>query len=118
MGGSLSSLMGDIHALMNHQVHEALEKTPSNHKPSIFYRYVNDCFAVFDSLDSIEILCNSLNEIRPNIKFATEIQNNKCINFLDVKKLKCLGSSAYVKYWMKFRTTANRFKIAFSVNRP
>ena len=52
--------------------------------PSIFYRYVDDCFAVFDSLDSIKIFRDSLNEVHPNIKFTTEIQNNKCINFLDV----------------------------------
>ena len=45
---------------------------------------MDDCFAVFDSLDSIKILCDSLNEVHPNVKFTTEIQNNKCINFLDV----------------------------------
>ena len=38
----------------------------------------------FDSLDSIKIFCDSLNEVHPNIRFTTEIQNNKCINFLDV----------------------------------
>ena len=82
MGGSLSCLMADV--LMNHLVDKALSRTLSNHKPSIFYRYVNDCFAVFDSLDFIKIFCNSLNELHPNLKFTTEIQNNKCINFLDV----------------------------------
>ena len=82
MGGSLSCLMADV--LMNHLVDKALSRTLSNHKPSIFYRYVDDCFAVFDSLDSIKIFCDSLNEVYPNIKFTTEIQNNKCINFLDV----------------------------------
>ena len=82
MGGSLSCLMADV--LMNHLVDKALSRTLSNHKPSIFYRYVDDCFAVFDSLDSIKIFCDSLNEVHPNIKFTTEIQNNKCINFLDV----------------------------------
>ena len=45
---------------------------------------MDDCFAVFDILDSIKIFCDSLNEVHPNIKFTTEIQNNKCINFLDV----------------------------------
>ena len=63
---------------------EALSRTPSNHKPAIFSRYVDDCFAVFDSLDSIKMFCDSLNEIHPNTKFTTEIQNNKCIKFLDV----------------------------------
>ena len=45
---------------------------------------MDDCFAVFDSLDSIKMFCDSLNEIHPNIKFITEIQNNKCINLMDV----------------------------------
>ena len=45
---------------------------------------MDDFFAVFDSLDSIKIFCDSLYEVHPNIKFTTEIQNNKCINFLDV----------------------------------
>ena len=82
MGGSLSCLLADV--LMNHLVDKALSRTLSNHEPSIFCRYVDDRFAVFDSLDSIKIFCDSLNEVHPNIKFTTEIQNNKCINFLDV----------------------------------
>ena len=82
MGGSLPCLMADV--LMNHLVDKALSRTLSNHKPSILYRYVDDCFTVFDSLDSIKIFCDSLNEVHPNIKFTTEIQNNKCIYFLDV----------------------------------
>ena len=73
-GGSLSCLMADVR--MNHLVDKALSGTLSNHKPSIFYRYVDDCFAVFDSLDSIKIFCDSLNKVHPNIKFTTEIQNN------------------------------------------
>ena len=47
--------MADV--FMNHLVDKALSRTLSNHKPSIFYRYVDDCFAVFDSLDSIKIFC-------------------------------------------------------------
>ena len=45
---------------------------------------MDGCFAAFDCLDSIKIFCDSLNEIHPDIKFTTEIQNNKCIKFLDV----------------------------------
>ena len=45
---------------------------------------MDDCFAVCDSLDSIKIFRDTLNEVHSNIKFTTEIQNNKCINFLDV----------------------------------
>ena len=82
MGRSSSCLTVDV--LMNHLVDKALSRTPSNHKPSIFHRYVNDCFAVFDSLDLNKTFCDSLTEIYPNIKFTTEIQNNKCINFVVV----------------------------------
>ena len=82
MGGSLSCLIAD--GLMNHLVEKALSRTPSNHKPAMFYRYVDDCFAIFHSLDFIKIFCNSLNEIHSNIKFTSENQNYKCINFLDV----------------------------------
>ena len=45
---------------------------------------MDDCFAVFENLDFIKMFCDSLNEVHPNIKFTTEIKNNKCINFLDV----------------------------------
>ena len=56
-----------------------MSRTLSNHKPSIFYRHVDDCFAVSVSLDSIKIFCDSLNEVHPNVKFTTEISNDKCI---------------------------------------
>ena len=69
MGGSLSCLIADV--LMNYLVDKALSRTLSNHKPSIFYRFMDDCFAVFGSLDSIKIFCDSLNEVHPNIKFTT-----------------------------------------------
>ena len=63
--------MADV--LMNHPVDEALSSTPSNSAYAInFYRYVDDCFAVFDSLDSINVFCDSLD----SLNFTTEIQNN------------------------------------------
>ena len=60
MSGSLSCLVADV--FMHHPVNKGLSRTLSNHKPSIFYQYVDDCFAVFDGLDSIKIFCDSLNE--------------------------------------------------------
>ena len=68
MGGSLSCLVADV--LMNNLVDKALSRTPSNHQPSIFYRYADDCFPIFNSLDSIKIFCDSLNEVHSNIKFT------------------------------------------------
>ena len=79
MGGSLSCLMADV--LMNHLVDKALSRTLSNHKPLIFYRYVDDCFAVFDSLDSIKIFCDSLNEEHPNIKFTMKFKITNVLIF-------------------------------------
>ena len=32
----------------------------------------------------MKIFCDSLNEVHPNAMFTIEIQNNKCINFLEV----------------------------------
>ena len=71
LGGSSSCLMADV--LMNHPVDEALSRTPSNRAYAInFYWYLDDCFAVFDSLDSINVFCDSLN----SLKFTIEIKND------------------------------------------
>ena len=66
------------HVLMYHLVDKDLSRKPANHKPLIFLPLgVNDCIAVFDNLDFIKILCDSLNEEHLNIKSTTEISNNK-----------------------------------------
>ena len=46
MVGKASNLFADV--MMNYTVDKAMEITPSQYKPFVFYRYVDDCFGVFN----------------------------------------------------------------------
>ena len=54
--------------------------------PSIWFRYVDDTFSVFDSKDTATAsgFLDFLNSRHPNIKFTTELEENREIPFLDV----------------------------------
>ena len=62
-----------------------LQNCPSELKPVIYRRYVDDIFLLFHSKHRIEKLRNYLNRQHENIKFASEIENEKPISFLDIK---------------------------------
>ena len=47
-----------------------MENTPSQYKPYVFYRYVNDCFSVFYDNESVNEFEKNLNNIHPNIAFT------------------------------------------------
>ena len=51
-------------------------------KPLIFYRCLDEFFGVVETVKLIQKkFCGSFKK-HPNIKFTTEIQNNKCMYFL------------------------------------
>ena len=58
---------------------------PSEFKPVIYRRYVDDAFLLFCSKHHIEKFRNYLNRQHKNIKFTSETENENCISFLDIK---------------------------------
>ena len=62
-----------------------LQNCPSEFKPVIYRRYVDDTFLLFRSKHHIEKFRNYLNRQHKNIKFTSETENENCISFLDIK---------------------------------
>ena len=62
-----------------------LQNCPSEFKPVIYRRYVDDTFLLFRSKHQIEKFRNYLNRQHKNIKFTSETENENSISFLDIK---------------------------------
>ena len=58
--------------------------TNNQFRPSIWLRYVDDTFSLFDSKDTASRFLDFLNSRHPNIKFTMELEENREIPFLDV----------------------------------
>ena len=69
---------------MNYIVDKAMKITPLLYRPFVFYRYVDDCFSVFDDKKSVIEFEKILNSIHPKIAFTTELQSNNRLSFLNV----------------------------------
>ena len=54
-------------------------------RPSIWFRYVDDTFALFDNVASATTFLEYLNTRHPNINFTIEFEENREIPFLDVR---------------------------------
>ena len=54
-------------------------------RPSIWFRYVDDTFSLFDSEATAASFLHFLNTRHPNIKFTMELEENPEIPFLDVR---------------------------------
>ena len=52
--------------------------------PSVYTRYVDDCFLIFNSKKSCNCFFSYLNKIHPNIKFTQEVEENNSLPFPDV----------------------------------
>ena len=62
-----------------------IEKTEEfNVQLDVFFRYVDDCFAVFPDFESVMLFHRKLNQVHSNVKFTYELENNKQLPFLDV----------------------------------
>ena len=61
-----------------------IEKTKKfNVQVDVFFRYVNDCFAVFPDYESIMLFHKNLNQVHNNVKFTCELKLSKQLPFLD-----------------------------------
>ena len=88
-----------------------LEDCPSDFKPYIYRRYVDDTFLMFRDPSHIDHFLEYLNNKHPNIKFTKELENNGSLSFLDVQVMKDyvsgrLETSIYRKknfYWLRLQ---------------
>ena len=77
-----------------------LENCPVEFKPVVYRRFVDDTFLLFRSYEHIEKFRAYLNCQHPNIKFTSEIEENNCMSFLDIKitrELNSFSTSVYRK---------------------
>ena len=79
MGSPIAPAFADI--FMKYKI----EKTKKlNVQPDEFFRYVDDCFAVFPDFESAMSFYRKLNQIHDNVKFTYELENSKQLPFLNV----------------------------------
>ena len=81
MGSPLGPVLANI--FMSHLERNALAKYCGN-LPSVYKRYVDDSFLVFNDYDDCELFLEYRNTLHQNIKFTVEIEDNDCLSFLDV----------------------------------
>ena len=62
-----------------------LQNCPSEFKPFIYRRYIDDTFLLFRLKHHIEKFRNYLNRQHKNIKFTSDAENENSISFLDIK---------------------------------
>ncbi|KAK9890817.1 hypothetical protein WA026_012160 [Henosepilachna vigintioctopunctata] len=82
VGNLLSPLLAEI--LMD-ELENSIQINP-NFKHFVFwYRYVDDIITCFTGTDrSLKNFENFINAVHPNIKFTTEIESDKSIDFLEL----------------------------------
>ena len=81
MEGKASNLFADV--IINYIIDKAMEITPLQYKLFVLYRYVDDCFSIFNDKKSVIEFEKILNSIHTNIAFTTELQSKNRLSFLD-----------------------------------
>ena len=82
-GSSLGPTLANVFLCYHEKIW--LQNCPSEFKPVIYKRYVDDTFLLFRSKHHIEKFQNYLNRQHKNIKFTTETENENSFSFLDIK---------------------------------
>ena len=98
MGSPIGPLLADV--MMNYVIDKAIERTPPDHQPKFFCRYVDDCFATFTNTSSIVVFLRNLNSVHSQIQFTKEVESHNSLAFLDVlieKTYKGIKTSTYHK---------------------
>ena len=85
MGSPLGPTLANVFLCYHEKIW--LQNCPSEFKPVIYRRYVDDTFLLFRSKHHIEKFRNYLNRQykNVNIKFTSETENENSISFLDIK---------------------------------
>ena len=79
----------------------------------IWFRYVDDVFAIIPNNVNIDAFLNSLNNLSHSIKFTTEKEANNCLPFLDVQVMRGNNNRPCFKVYRK-PTHSNLYIHAFS----
>ena len=82
MGGCISPTMANI--FLNHHETEWLNQCPSEFKPILYRRYVDDTFLLFKCQSHVSKFHEYINAKHPRIKFTVENERNNSLPFLDV----------------------------------
>ena len=62
-----------------------LNECPSQFKPVVYKRYVDDIFVLFKSKEHLKLFVNYMNSKHRNIKFSFETEDSNNFSCLDVK---------------------------------
>ena len=83
IGSPLGSTLAKVFLCYHEKIW--LQNCPSEFKPVIYRRYVDDTFLLFRSKHHIEKFRNYLNRQHKNIKFTSETENENSMLFVDIK---------------------------------
>ena len=84
MGSPVSPIVANLY--MEHLEQRALDTAPTEYKPRLWKRYVDDILEIVNK-DSVSLLTDHLNQVDPtdNIKFTFELEKDGSIPFLDTR---------------------------------
>ena len=83
MGSPLGPTLAN--AFLCHYEQIWLSECPSQFKPVVYRRYVDDIFVLFKSKEHLKLFVNYMNSKHKNIKFTFETEDSNNFSFLDVK---------------------------------
>ena len=73
-------------------------------KPPMYYYYVDDTFAIFDSENDCDEFFYQLNSLHPSLQFTFKKEVNQSLPFLDAQMEK-LGSKLITSFYRKLTFT-------------
>ena len=82
MGSPLEPSLANI--FMSHLEKRYLANCPSEFKPVLYRRYVDDTYCLFRDRDHVAMFLEYINCQHPNINFTAEIESENSLPFLDV----------------------------------
>ena len=83
MGSPLDPTLAN--AVLCHYEKIWLNECPSQFKPVVYKRYIDDIFFLFKSKEQFKLFVNYMNSKHRNIKFIFETEDSNNFSFLDVK---------------------------------
>ena len=83
MGSPLGATLAN--AFPCHYEKTWLNECPSQFKPAVYRRYVDDIFVLFKFKEHVKLFVNYMNSKHKNIKFTFETEDSYNFSFLDVK---------------------------------